>query len=125
MSEEARKAQTLTAKLLKALRREREDISTRNVKRLPDLIAEKERLLAALDSIRLPDGGVGLLAAGLAEARALAEENARRLDAMRQGAVDARKRIEAIAEKQRRAGLYGADGDGLKTASPGFADRNI
>lgn len=127
MTRDQRAFAAAVAWLIQLLDREKSAIKAREFKRLRSLGEEKRRLLAVTESADLASFSPAVaaqLTKALAELNRKAAENAAALAALRQGVMDARRRLDALAAEARRLGFYTARGGEIRAEGAGSLARS-
>jgi flagellar biosynthesis/type III secretory pathway chaperone len=127
MTRDERAFAAAVASLAQLLDREKNIIKAREFKRLRSLAEEKRRLLAVLESAGLEGlspAAAAQLTKALAELNRKAAENADALGALRQGALDARRRLNALAVEAKKLGFYTARGGEIRSEGVGSLARS-
>lgn len=110
------------------LDREAHEIRAKRISRLPAINHRKDELVSMCEEA-LANLALGreseLVVTALDAVRRKAEKNAADLQAIKQGMIEARRRIEWVAQDQSRSGLYSENGDEIRGIAVGLVNRNI
>lgn len=120
MPDSTQKFQDLLRRLISVIRKERRAITEHAFEKIVALTQSKHCLLQEFDDLvsTLENENVlESLREAIDELRSEADENARRLGALRNGVQRARERLKSIADSEFDAGAYRKDGASLKTIS--------
>ena len=117
----------LAAALIALLEKESKALRSRNYELIANLALRKEKLAEAVELAvsKISSGGDDALIEALATINEKAKRNAEQLAAVRQGFLDARRRIEAIAAAKTKSGLYGAGGQRIAAVRSAVASRSV
>ncbi|OFW99587.1 MAG: hypothetical protein A3E78_00360 [Alphaproteobacteria bacterium RIFCSPHIGHO2_12_FULL_63_12] len=117
----------LSSALIALLEQESKALRKRNYELIASLAHHKEKLAEAVELAvsRIAGGGDDALVEMLSMINEKAKRNAEQLAAVKQGFLDARRRIEAIAEAEAKSGLYSAGGQRIAAARSAVASRSV
>lgn len=119
--------ENVVAALIALLDRESKALRSRNYELISNLVLRKEKLAEAIERAiaNISGGDDDTLTAALEIINEKAKRNAEQLAAVRQGFLDARRRIEAIAEAKAESGLYSAGGQRIAAVRSAIASRSV
>lgn len=117
----------LVTALIDLLDKESKALRSRNYEIFAKLNLRKEKLAEAIEHAisKIAGGDDAALIETLTLMNEKAMRNAEQLAAVRQGFLDARRRIEAIAQAEKKSGLYGAGGHRIAAVRSAVASRSV